>query len=152
MAVRNSLKTAAEIWATRKYGDFYSGKAAYAEWIKALENEKGFSDAKDMGEAIHANRFCYMVLADGRSAAARYLRSVQDDLGPKSKPHALKAAGLYETVAKKLEYGRRYVPMEWEQKPWTQDMRNAQAAVLRDVSKLEEKAVQELKQARAEAR
>jgi len=144
-AVRDSLRIALEEAETEKFNGYYSGWAAYDQWITALLDEAKFADKKFADGAAQPNRFMYAVLADGRASAVRYLRSVQAELGNESKPHLLKAAALYEQIAKKLGTGRKHIPVEG--KPWTEEMRKSEAEVLRLVVPLEKQGVSELKAA-----
>ena len=148
-AVNDSLRIALEEADTEKFNGYYSGWAAYDNWIAALRDEAKFTDKKHTEGSAQPNRFMYAVLADGRAAAARFLRSVQNDLGDESKPHILKAAALYQQIAKKLDVGRKHLPGEG--KTWTKEMRKSQATVLMEVSKLEKQAIGELKAALASA-
>jgi hypothetical protein len=152
--VLQSLDYALEMANKDQYGDYFSGFKAYDEWIGALVDEPAFKkmSAEDVKGAAHANAFCYASLIDARSAAARYIGSVKDDLGPEAAPHLLAAAETYDSIAQKLRKGEVVYSWEVGKKPWTPEMRRSEAVLLKSAASMEKQAIAELKQARALAK
>ena len=150
--VLQSLDYAIEMAAKPQYGDYFSGFKAYDEWIGALVDEPAFKkmNAEELTGAGHANTFCYLSLVDARAAAARYLRTIKDELGPDAAPHLLAAAEIYGRIAEKLKPG---MVLYWDiDAKWTPEMRHKEAVLLKSAASMEKQAVEELKQARAETR
>lgn len=147
-AVKGSLKIALEQADQEVAGDYFSGQKAYSEWTAGLSDESRFSNRDYLTDVAVANGFSYAVLCDCRASAARYLESVQDDLGPGARSHILKAAALYREVSGKLAAGRKYVAMAHEiraGRPWTRFMRKCEVRVLQEVAVLDRSAVEQLR-------
>ena len=152
--VIQSLDYALEMASKPQYGDYFSGFKAYEDWIGALVDESAFKkmSAEEFKGAVTANSFCFAVLVDGRAAAARYLRSIKDDLGPDVTPHLLAAADIYDKIAQKLRPVEVVYSWELDKKPWTPEMRRSEAVLLKSAASMEKQAVEELKQARVAAK
>jgi len=149
-AVKESLKIALKQSDEETAGDYISGQKAYSEWISGLLDEAKFAKDEYVMEVATANGFSYAILCDCRASATRYLESIQDELGPQSKPHILRAGEFYRQASDKLEAGRKYAPMAFEirnGKGWTRFMRKCEAGVLKEVAALDKSAVEELRQA-----
>lgn len=154
--VRNSLDYALELATTTEYDDYASGFTAFDIWMGDLLDATRFAeeDADGLQELTHTNAWCYLSLTDARASAARYLRSVENELGAASATHLSNAAGLYDQVVQTLRDGRQYAPFPGqlpEAGAWTAEMRSEQVAVMRQVLSLERKAVEELRAARERA-
>lgn len=142
-----SLEIAVELATTERFGNYTSGFAAYEQWSEDLIDDSKFEKKQLRGMAC-CNGWCYFSLEDARRAAARYLRDSAEELDTGSAIHLSKTADLYEDVLAKLEEGRKYVfdLGRWENgEPWTQEIRQAQSAVLKEALALERKAIDELK-------
>lgn len=90
---RRALEWALKLGRTPRFGAYYSGLAAYEEWVQALEDDADFSSADEPGLA--ARLMCHndaiICLAEGRRSAAAFLRD--------ARAHFPQAAGLLEQAA-----------------------------------------------------
>ncbi len=150
--ILHSLELAVMLANTEKFEDYTSGFNAYETWVTDLLDDPRFEEADKgkSGEMTHANAWTYNSLVDARAAAVRYLRSISEDLGQESAKHISEAADIYEEALGKLKDGWKYAPFPHDLKGgegWTAEMRHAEADVLKEVSALEKKAVNELKAA-----
>jgi hypothetical protein len=121
---------------------YLSGYAALTAWAKQLR------ESDDLDSGIHANAFCYEELIDARSCASRFLADAARKRA--CKPLA-RAADIYRRIAGLLEKGRANAPFPWTLggRPWTLEMRQAEADALERVLALEHGAIAEIEQARA---
>lgn len=149
-----SLKRAVSL-ANREASDdkrYLCGWTAYARWIDILENGTDLADVKpgDPEGKLLGNAFIYLCLWDARRCAAGYLRSIEDEFQPGARKHVTAAATIYEQIAARLDACFPNAPFPWflkPDKPYTAEMRRAQAKTLREVCDLERKAIEELKAA-----
>ncbi len=144
-SILKSLEIAVEVANTEKYGNYFSGFAAYEDWIINLLDDSTFEsiDREKLGSMTHANAWSYSSLIDAREAAVKYLHSITDNFGKESTQHLTKAAEIYEKIVAKLKEGSKYAPYPWQLKDgeqWTAEMRHAEAGVLKEVLALERKA------------
>lgn len=155
---RKSLKTALEMYKTKKYkgnfvGDavfesqqndgYYSGLAAYRYWIEQLADEKAFKEmsGNDRDSAQNGNLWTYKSLLDARQFCAEYLTANKERFGVEvAKIEAL--ANVYQEEADLLRQHLKEIPGSTGNAPrgWTQKDRNNQIEVLRSMQALEESA------------
>jgi hypothetical protein len=93
------------------------------------------------------NYWVYASLIDCRSAAVRYLKSIQKDFGEKSAAHLSKTSDLYKQEVDKLRAGAVNILGPCDEKKWTPEMRRAEAAMLKECLELEKQAIAEIKAA-----
>ncbi|MBN1556429.1 MAG: M56 family metallopeptidase [Phycisphaerae bacterium] len=147
-----SLKQALVQTTTPKYGDYFSGSAAYECWMDALGKDDAIRSMspKDLGAACEGNKLHALLLLDSRLAAARYLRSIAGNFSGDTSKHLLTAAKYYHDAAKILEDSQRQTPPLWASNiEWTSERRNAQIKVLRAVADFDSRANVEIEQALA---
>jgi hypothetical protein len=145
-AVVRSLELAVDLANRRSTGSYTSGYAALAQWVDLLRlDDDAFAaadEAQDMG-IQHGNAYIYVCLMDARTRAAGYLRSVADGFFAPAQGHLLAAADVYDEVLAKLRDGRANAPFprDSRDKPWSGEMRLAEAHTLNEVLALERRAV-----------
>lgn len=141
--ILKSLSIAAELADTPNYGPYTSGFAAYRAWSADLRDAAGFesADADQLRDLWHTNDWCYQSLLDARRSAARYLNSVAEEFDDETADSLRQAAELYERVLRTLRDGAKNVPFHMNEKPWIQEMRNAQADILNAALEMEREAV-----------
>lgn len=153
-ALRRSLELAVKLAHTESYDEYASGFAGLERWIVDLEDDARFADTEATPEFSndHINAWIYYSLMHSRQAAARYLRSILAELPLDAAGHVLSAAETYEEAALTLEQNRQYAPFKWELPEgasWDADMRQAEVAALREVLRLERRAVEKMEAALA---
>ena len=148
--LKGSLELAVKLAKTRNFKNYLSGFAAYRNWALQLLEEARFKGRR-LQQSLHASAFTYMILADGRAAASRYLRSIASAFRAPARQHLLDAAGIYEQVVGALEAGRSNVPWPFSGKvrAWPKKQRQAQAETLKQVLALEKKAIADIEKALA---
>ncbi len=151
-SLMRSLELAMKLANTEKFGKYASGFAAYEVWARDLLNDSRFAKLteKQLRDDCHTNAWCYHSLVDARAAAVRYLHSIAGDFDEQATGHILQAADLYEQLLENLRDGSKYAPFPQQMKEgekWTQEMRHAEAGVLKEALGVEKQAVDELKAA-----
>ncbi|HUW81463.1 MAG TPA: M56 family metallopeptidase [Phycisphaerae bacterium] len=161
-----SLMTAVTNAHTEKFdpGNYTSGFAAWERWIGELSGQKKVhwqADQDDPGKIVRidqldegayfsaclGNAWCYESLIDARQAAAKYLRSIVEEFSPEAGAHLTAAADHYEKVADTLKPTAKHARYPWQlkgQENWTEAMRQAQTAALKDALAFERQAVAEI--------
>jgi hypothetical protein len=76
---------------------------ALRAWHDALRDEARWSDPKHGGSAAFADHAMRTILADKRRAAARFLRSIREDVPPRAGGELLRAAEAYGKVVDEAE-------------------------------------------------
>ena len=77
---------------------------ALRAWQDALKDEARWSDPRHGGTAAFADHAMRTLLADKRRAAARYLRSVREEVPARAGGELLRAAEAYGKVAEEAEH------------------------------------------------
>lgn len=143
-----SLKLAVKLANTEKAGDYLCGFNAWQTWMTRLRDDAlfGKTDEKAVRAMMHGNAWIYQNLMDARACAADYLKSVRGEFEGDAAAHVAKAAGFYEEIAQKLRSGGKHAPYPHRlgDKPWTREMRHAQADVLEQCVILERRAIAEI--------
>ena len=151
-----SLETAVELAkiarftedATKNEEFYASGFAAYETWCDQLVDDLRFEEMneQELSALTHPNAWCYYSLLDARAAAARYLSDIERDFEGQGAVCLHNAARLYEQIAAKLCDGQKHAPFpsQLNGRPWTREMRHAQAAVLKEALESERLAVAEI--------
>jgi hypothetical protein len=154
-SVLESLRIALALANTERFEEYASGFAAYDAWCGDLRDDERFEsvDRERLTELVHFNAWSYISLMDARAAAARYLKSVRDEMGAAAAPHLVKAQRTYDRIAALLDSGRADAPFPNQHAgvPWTSDHRHREADTLEEVATLERAAVEELESAVAVA-
>ncbi len=147
-AVRQSLALAHHVGVTEKFDNYFSGTAALKAWIAALENEASFAtvalaETKPEEDPCGANAWIYETFRASKPVAAEFVRTYAGVFGQMNNA-ALELASIYDEQAKLLEAGTESVvfPYMGDAKEWTQELRNKQAATLKEVLKLEREALE----------
>lgn len=144
-----SLERAVMLARTESFGKYASGFAAYEKWTAELLDDARFEKA-DEKQMNHANAWIYVSLLDARVNAMEYLRGIEGHLEGEVAEHVSKAADLYDEMFGKLKEGRKHAPFPRDLKEgeaWTEEMRHAEAAVLKQALALEKNAVAEIEKA-----
>lgn len=154
-ALLRSLRLAVELADTPVYqrdGAQASGMAAYEWWISRLldADELAARTPEDLEYAAYTNGWIFLALTDARHAAAAYLANIATEFAPAMATLLRRAAEIYREMAIILDRGWPHVC--WRQTaqtppaPWTAEMREGQAQVLREALRLEREAVLVMKQ------
>ena len=126
--------------------------SSWQVWIKQLRDDGAFAktDEKGLQVMMCANAWIYENLIDARTCAAEYLNDVCEEF-ENARDHVAKAARLYGELAQRLRAGWKDAPFphQHSKKPWTSQMRHAQADVLEECLALEKQAITEIEQALA---
>jgi hypothetical protein len=155
--VLNSLKLALQLAHTREADGYHCGLRAWEHWIGLLDASAGLTGANENAllTATMGNSWIYLCLVDARRAAAEYLTSEENLFGKSAGAHFINAARHYRTMVDDV-LGRRpphEVAPGPEQikrgQPWTDELRRAQAEVLREALALEQRALEEIDRALA---
>lgn len=149
-AILRSLEIAVELATTSRFGDYASGFAAYERWVADVLDDDRFesADTEQLERMACCNGWCYFSLEDARRVAARYLRSIEEELGEQSRSHLVRAAEAYDQLLTGLSERLTHVyngDNRTNGEPWTQEIRQAQAETLRAAMALERTAVDELR-------
>jgi len=81
-----------------------ASEAALSAWRDALRDETRWQDPRHGGSAAFADHAMRTLLADKRRAAARYLRSVREDVPARAGAELLRAAEAYGKVVDSAEH------------------------------------------------
>ncbi|MFA4943569.1 MAG: hypothetical protein WC789_02575 [Lentisphaeria bacterium] len=126
-----------------------SGDDAFQEWLDRLADEAPLAalPPPQFEAAAAANGWLYLAFTDARAAASRYLDALAHEFEPAPALRLRAAASRYREAAERLAAGWPAVP--WQAtpaagRPWTAEMRRAQADVLRQVRGLEAQAIIEV--------
>lgn len=151
--ILDSFKAALTMSRTERFGKYASGFAAYEAWAKDLENDAFFpNDEKQakVGSHAHVNGWVYHSLVDARRAAVTYLRSAAEAFEGELRVLILKTADLYNEVVNALmpvdQYALHLGHLS-NGREWTRDMRLAEAKALREASRIERQAIDQIEQA-----
>jgi hypothetical protein len=128
-----ALRQAVEMWHAEKRGDYYVGDAAYAHWLKWLDDvESGQVDDPKAG--MQGNGWCYDTLIHYRRIAAEWLGQGAEDFGGDAREQLVLAADHYAQLAElcmnDLDGAWSLAPGPERQTDWTSRMRQDQIARL----------------------
>lgn len=143
-AVRQGFATVAVNLATAKYGEYWSGLAAFDRWVERLRTDDftGLGSAR-FSDVVQANYWTYQRLIDDRKAGIEYLGKVAELL-PQYKPSVDELVVLYGSEVALLEPLLEELPSPgsviWAEQ-WTVELREEQAAALKAARVAEEKAL-----------
>ncbi len=105
-----ALRQAVDMWTAEKRDKYYVGEAAYAHWLKWLQDvHAGRID--NAGEGMQGNGWCYDMLIHGRRHAAHWLEQVAGDFDSNAREQLLVAAGRYAQLVERC--------MEGLDNPWS---------------------------------
>jgi hypothetical protein len=148
-----SLGIALELAHTERFENYVSGFAAYDVWMRQLRADTMFARVPQeaVRSLIQPNAWCYRSLIDARASAARYLAAIAPEFSAEVAERLSRAATLYSEVAAALRAGLAHAPFPGDlaDRPWSRDMRHAEAETLGAALALERQAVEELESARA---
>ncbi len=145
-AVRQSLAVANKVGTTEKFDGYFAGPAALKAWIAALENEASFAtiSAKTPTEddRCSTNAWIYETFEANRAVASDFLKTYAGVFG-KMRDATLRLAGIYDKQVALLRAGKENVvsPFTGDMRPWTQELRDKEAATLKAVLTLENEAI-----------
>lgn len=144
-AVRQSIAIARHVAVTEKFDNYYSGIKALEVWIDELGKEASFATITSTltDTKCHANAWIYERFMADREVAVEFLRTYSDVFGRMSDT-VLSLANIYEQQVTRLNEGTTSVVFAYrgDNREWSQELRNQQMAILRDVLELERKALQ----------
>jgi len=147
-AVRQSLAIAQMVGRTEKFENYFSGTAGLEAWIAALENEASFAtialaEARPEDVPTLANAWIYGTFRADRSVAAEFLRTYAGVFG-KMQSATQELACIYDKQVELLKAGAEHVvcPYMGDRREWTQELRDKEAAVLKEVLTLEREALE----------
>lgn len=148
-SILESLAIAVTSFRTDAFGKYASGLAAYRKWAADLLDRSRFekADGKEIGGYTHINGWCYRSLIDARCAATEYLKEIAREFEGQAGECLAGSAAIYGNLVDTLKAGLPNAPMPWtlkEGEQWIQEMREAEANVLKEAMVLEERAVTEI--------
>jgi hypothetical protein len=144
MSMRRSFAVVHENLVTRQYGSYFSGLAAFDEWLKRLRTEDFTKrDSAGFSEVVATNYWITARMLDDRRSGIEYLGRVAEDMPAlAAEMDTLKALYQEETellapLVEKLPCpGTCTAPEQW-----TMEMRNEQAGVIEKVREIEARAL-----------
>lgn len=121
------------------------GRRAYQQWSADLEEWADLPPAEKI-KLQQVSTWVATNIVDARSSAARLLRKQCKSIGPAAEPHLLKAAGLCEQIANRLRAAmdKKEAFPHGPTPELTDDLRNRQVALLKEISALDEQVIQQL--------
>ena len=151
---RESLVRAVALAKTPTHRGFAGGFRAYEMWAERLEDDAKYAgiDEEKLRYYCHSNGHMSCSHATARNFVGKYLRGLAEDYPAEVGSHLLNAARKYEALWAVLATERKELPLPcylfpWDFKQvtdWSNQMRQAQAAVLREVLALEKEAISEI--------
>ncbi len=144
LSMRLSFAIVRENLVTKKYGSYFSGLAAFDEWLKRLRTEDFTQrDSAGFSEVVATNYWIAARMLDDRRTGIEYLGRVADDM-PALKPEMDTLAALYQQETELLAPLVEKLPCPGtctKPEQWTMDMRNEQAQVIEKIREVEAKAL-----------
>jgi hypothetical protein len=128
---------------TEKYGEYYSGLAAFRKWIDRLKDDFTKLDSARFANVMTANYWIYERIISDRKVGVEYLNRVSSAL-PDLKPRLDSLVALYTREADLLAAAQDKVPgmgMVTKPEQWTQEPKAAQSAALTQALALETQAL-----------
>jgi hypothetical protein len=160
--VVNSLRLALKLARLRQAPGgtepYNCGFHAWTQWTEQLRDDALFAnrDKKELGLRAMGNAWIYHCLIDARRSAVEYLTGIANLFDHEAATHLARASGLYRTMVADV-LGRRdpreiAPPPVWlaAGRPWTDEMRHAQAALLTEALAIEREALGEIEQGLSE--
>ncbi len=143
-AARQGFAAVAANLATAKYGEYWSGLAAFDRWVERLRTDDftGLDSAR-FSDVVQANYWIYQRLVDDRKCGVEYLGKV-GELLPQYKQLIDELAALYRGEVALLEPLLEELPSPGSvtrAEQWTVELREEQAAALMAARVAEEKAL-----------
>lgn len=144
MSMRRSFAIVRENLATRQYGSYFSGVAAFDEWLERLRTEDFTElDSAGFAEVIATNYWISARMLDDRRTGIEYLGRAADDM-PALKPEMDTLAALYQQETELLAPLVEKLPCPGtctRPEQWTAEMREQEAGVLEQVREIEAEAL-----------
>jgi hypothetical protein len=134
---------------TEKYGEYYSGLAAFDKWITRLRGDDFTTlDSAKLWNVVQANSWIFQRLVADRKTGIDYLDIVAQML-PGLEPKTVKLKALYQQEVEVLEPLLEQLPSAASVKPgwqWSKVDRDKQAAVLVNARGIEEQTLPQWKE------
>lgn len=147
-----ALTKAVKMWETEKVNEYFVGKAAYRHWLEQIRALESIPADKETGGA-HGSGWYFDTLVQYRRAAAGWLREIAPDYPPGARRHLLRAAELYDELAtscmKDLSCPWSLFQADKATRHWPLELRRRAIARIEQAARLDEQAIEELRQALA---
>lgn len=139
-----AARTAATLLTTPKYGEYWSGLAAFDRWVERLRTDDFTAhDSTRLSEIVQANYWIYQRLIDDRKTGITYLNALAAEQ-PTLKGLADELVALYEGEVAALEPFLVDAPCPGSvtrAEQWTTELREEQAGLLKAARATEEQAL-----------
>jgi hypothetical protein len=132
-SVRHGFGIVVENLTTEKYGEYFSGLAAFDKWVARLQDDDFTQlDSEKLSDVIQANYWTYQRLIADRKTGIEYLDAVALKM-PGLKPKVAELKAIYQREVETLEPLLGRLPRPGNVVPgwqWEKPDRDEQAAVL----------------------
>jgi hypothetical protein len=139
-----AARTVAALLTTPKYGEYWSGLAAFDRWIERLRTDNfTVHDSVRLSEIVQANYWIYQRLIDDRKTGIKYLDALAEEQ-PTLRGLAGELAALYTGEVAALEPFLVDAPCPGSvtrAEQWTMELREEQAGLLKAARATEEQAL-----------
>jgi hypothetical protein len=144
VGAQEAARTVSTLLTTPKYGEYWSGPAAFDHWIERLRTDDFTKlDSARLSEVVQANYWIYQRLIDDRKTGIEYLNALAAEQ-PTLKVLAGELAALYEGEVAALEPFLVDAPCPGSvtrAEQWTTELREEQAGLLKAARATEEQAL-----------
>ncbi len=142
--VRRSFRTVVQNLTTKKYGEYYSGLAAFDKWVERLRTDDFTKlDSVQLSNVVQANYWIYDRVVTDRQTGLAYLDRVAEDM-PELEPRMADLTALYVQEIEALNLLRAELPCPGSvtrTEHWPRETRDRQAAALATAREFEEQAL-----------
>jgi hypothetical protein len=142
--IRPSFRIVADNLTIEKYGEYYSGLAAFDKWIARLKTDDFTKlDSAQLSNAVQANNWIFNRLIADRKTGMEYLDLVAERL-PETEPRVADLTAFYQQEVDLLEPLLERLPCPssvTRPEQWTREIRDEEAAVLNRARALEAQAL-----------
>ena len=142
---RASYRIALENLVTEKYGEYYSGLAAFDRWLKRLQGDDFTKlDSAGLSKVVEANYWILARISYDRKTAQDYLARVTQAMPP-DKPLLDSLSGIYARETELVNAAFPELPCPGtvvKPEQWTAEMKAKEVAVLTQARALEAQALE----------
>ncbi len=142
--LRRSFRIVAENLATEKYGEYYSGLAAFDKWVERVRTDDFAQlDSAGLATVVQANFWTFDRLVADRQTGIEYLTWLAET-HPEYRPGAAELVELYRQEIEVLEPLRGELPCPGNvtsSESWARELRDRQALALIAARTCEERAL-----------
>ena len=145
LSYRASYRIALENLTTEKYGEYYSGLAAFDRWLMRLQSDDFTKlDSAGLSNVVQANYWILARISYDRKTARDYLARVAQAI-PADKPLLDSLSGIYAREVELIDPAFPEIPCPGtvvKAEQWTPEMKAKEVAVLTQTRELESQALE----------